>query len=760
MAAIRSSQSNFWPMCMAKARNGDIIGVNGLNRGFLYQGGFTSAAWDLGIDAPSAVHSVATPATVSAALGSGAGDATAGEYITAYRYLDDTLPNHVPSSLSPSVTVTAAENDAFEHTSIVYSANTRVKYVEIWRSTMGQSTAVYLVTTIGNNGSYTSVADNGSSKCRFTWAGVQPHNLVIGARITISAANHVVTAVTTTTFDTDVAIGSAPSAPGTWVLNGFMNDVLSDTTLQARTSMRILTGAGYVNARRFVPPPDHKPYVCFFQDRAFYAGVVPYNVGTVANSSGTVTGTGTAWTSGMVGRYLIVDGKQYPISAVASATELTITGYQGASFSGSSYVIVPAGEERNTLYYSEQDEPESVPATNIVAVQENTGDDDEITGLMPEGANLYVLKERHIYRCSFFAQPIIDVSIALVTKRGCVNNRCWCRHEDAAYLMDQSGIYRFTGGSAESISQPIDDVFRNGTIDWSVKKWFFAQADPVQEVVRFHVSYIGDSSTRPKRWLEYNIRTQTWQTGSCLVELGSACLASISGRTRVLVGAENDAIYLFGEGTSDHVTSATRGTVTSATATTLTDSTASFAATVIDAPVAIIAGTGKGQIRRITARSTTELTVATWTTTPDATSKYLVGAIAFNMKTGLMHFVGNTKNEVQRQMRLTYEPVNGEQTVDLRRYLDHNPTADNNKMTTNPGCGVTTTLGDPSGVLDMDRTASSLGTSYVGYDVYSTPGRLDPDSAAGPRSMRAEIVGYQGDKEVKFYQLEVLGVAD
>lgn len=67
------------------------------------------------------------------------------------------------------------------------------------------------------------------------------------------------------------------------------------------------------------------------------------------------------------------------------------------------------------------------------------------------------------------------------------------------------------------------------------------------------------------------------------------------------------------------------GTATSATATTLVNSARAWTASQwVNFQVRITAGTGAGQIRTITANDATSLTVATWTTTPDATSQYAI----------------------------------------------------------------------------------------------------------------------------------------
>jgi hypothetical protein len=67
------------------------------------------------------------------------------------------------------------------------------------------------------------------------------------------------------------------------------------------------------------------------------------------------------------------------------------------------------------------------------------------------------------------------------------------------------------------------------------------------------------------------------------------------------------------------------GTATSATSTTLVQTGKTWqASSWINSQVRITSGTGAGQIRTITANTADTLTVATWTTTPDATSQYAI----------------------------------------------------------------------------------------------------------------------------------------
>lgn len=79
------------------------------------------------------------------------------------------------------------------------------------------------------------------------------------------------------------------------------------------------------------------------------------------------------------------------------------------------------------------------------------------------------------------------------------------------------------------------------------------------------------------------------------------------------------------------------GTATSATGTTLTQTGKTWTVSQwINSQVRITAGTGSGQIRTITANTADTLTVATWTTTPDATSQY-----AIEGNDNFLYYLGN-----------------------------------------------------------------------------------------------------------------------
>jgi hypothetical protein len=375
---------------------------------------------------------------------------------------------------------------------------------------------------------------------------------------------------------------------------------------------------------------------------------------------------------------------------------------------------------------------------------------------MPYGSTLYILKERHIYGLTFVRQPIIDASVSLIAARGCVNNRSWVLHDGLAYLLDEKGIYRFDGKGAEPISEPIQDLFRDGSLDWANKKWFFAGCDPVRHLIYFYVGFAGDSSTRPKRALVWNVRTETWSVDKHVWEVGGGCITKISSQSRFLVGIENDLILATGQGTSD-VVAAVRSTATGGTTTTIADTTQSWTVNAYaDAPVGIVSGVNKGYQGRVVSNTGTVLTVTpAMDASPTATSVFVIGNITANLKTGLMEFPRSETQE-KRSLRVIYSPTTNNNAIDLKFYKNHETSAFNMRVAQNVGTGVTAVASDGRVTMDIKATRSSLGTD-AGFKEFAFPGLTD-DRGQAARWVAMEMLMNQGQDQITVHALELDGM--
>lgn len=782
---LGSGYNTAQPFCFAQNRFNVLVGVNGIDRGFRWDG-LTSSLEPLGLDAPTAAP------TITAVSG---GNLEASlDYLCAYRYLDDDYafaeftdgtPGSIPSNFSPLATgTTTGSNKTFQWTNIVESNQTRSTKIELWRTLAEEEQVYYRLQFTGVSANQTYIGMSGSVTSSQTSAGnVQlnlpaGHGLVVGARIAVTGhsvggynTNHTITAVSATSVVTSVSY-TADGTGGTWSLNGFMTDSTADATVQLWQSMAYETPDGrHPIANRFTPPPTYKPFCCFFQDRFWLAGAVNYSTGTVTtNGTTTVTGSGTSWPSTFEDRFIYINGeaRPYQIASYSSSTELTLDRATTGSGTGLSYVIAPSPIENDQLWFSEVDEAESVPSQNVIPLQQNTGDHDPVTGITPQGSQLLVMRRRHLYSLTYFRQPEIDASPTLVAHRGAVNNRCYAYINGVGYFMDQCGCYAYDGQSVRPLTGMVQNIFRDDAIEWSLDWRFFVHADLTEETVRFFVNLTLDAQQVGARWLEYNTRTQGWSQGYTVFQLRDSTLIDSRGgaQLRSLYAGQHGKLYVPHTSISswgvDGVSTQTRGTLTAATSTTLTDSTASFTDAVLDAPVTIISGTGKHQIARITGRTSTELTVeSSLSTTPAVGDTYLIGGVELRAKTGLLAFAtrGPAGDMYHiRSVRLAFKPTTADASCDIRRYIDHDSSPVTHKLSQNLGTNVTCTKGSADAVVDMKLSRSSLG-SQSGLAVWKFGGHND-DRAMADRWIATELRSIQGNERHTFYELALTTTED
>ena len=274
----------------------------------------------------------------------------------------------------------------------------------------------------------------------------------------------------------------------------------------------------------------------------------------------------------------------------------------------------------------------------------------------------------------------------------------------------------------------------------------------------FFVSFTGDSGDYPTRALVYNIRRKTWDNYEFPQMIGSAATIQISGETRTIFGAESSNIYIADKGNTDVLTAHVTGTVTGSGSTTLTDSGASFAAAVVGASVYIYEGTGKGQRRTITARTSTQLTVAAWTTNPDTTSKYVVGAIEWNWKSKAFGFPEDDVRN-KREVSIDFKPTTGDQRIDVRFYYNHSSTPLENAMSQKLGDAVEIQEDNKEDAVVFMKLARSALENSVGREKFRFDGMYSATSH-GDHEVSVELRGYAADDVPEIKSITVEGVEE
>lgn len=203
------------------------------------------------------------------------------------------------------------------------------------------------------------------------------------------------------------------------------------------------------------------------------------------------------------------------------------------------YAVDTTGQQPNSLYYSEIDEPESVPLANELVVQENTDLPDSVVALVPLASTLLIVQTAHIYALMYVAQPVLDASINLAANRGILNNRCWAVMAGVAFLVDSVGMYAFDGRQEQSISAAVDNYWRDGIIDFAQSDKFHVDADSLTRVVRFY--YCTATDTQPVRALCYCTATQAWWEESYPTAVTATTGCLIGGQLRRAIGRADGA---------------------------------------------------------------------------------------------------------------------------------------------------------------------------------------------------------------------------
>lgn len=537
----------------------------------------------------------------------------------------------------------------------------------------------------------------------------------------------------------------------------------TDDELAAEESQAILDEDGGIFANANTPPVNHKPYMVFHLSRMFYAGQRDYKEGMVQVTTGstTVTGIGTEWVSGLEGRYLYVIGapESYLISSVDTTNQtLTLsTGYDGDTDLFASYSIRPAPAERRTIYYSEASLPGSVPATNGLTIPE-TGD--EIVGLMVRGSWVYVIEKRNLWKITFADSIPEDLGLFKAADRGCVNNRCWVKVDDRAYMLDEQGVHVFGGEPMDGqISQPIQDIFRPEgetpwRIDWNHMDLFHAIHYRPQETIRWFVTMSG--SQWPRHALCFQYRLKRFWVEEFPFDVSGSCPGRYKETPRNYLGSEAEKIFSMNEGyvdVADASAGTVRGTATSTGILSLADSSATYDSSVVNAPITLIDGRGRGQTRRIVSYSGTTLTIdRPWNILPDTTSQYQIGGVNWRFKTSWFRYAGN-EEMADRRFEVIYEPMENASTARMRIYHDFADESDEQAIawTNDAGGGVKVEKGGDDLILDLTKETGVLQARYPGHREYFLRGR---------RFVQLELSGASNDESTRIYQVTMEGVGN
>jgi hypothetical protein len=531
----------------------------------------------------------------------------------------------------------------------------------------------------------------------------------------------------------------------------------TDLELQASEFMPLLNPDGTLNARRFGIPPDHKMVVITHQDRTFWGVEAILSDGhcSVTDGSATVELVGGFITDRCVGRkfYIPGNGTEYTIASVTGNNTLTIDPpFAGTSDPISRYEIRFNDEERNRVYFSERGEPESVPSVNAVNLLLDETDNGPVTALIPFGAFLWVTTPGRIYRWTYQVHPINDGNIYLSANRGCLNQRCWVLVDGLVYVMDREGCYRFNGGVPDSISDNIQDFFRDGGgVNWDNQRWFHVEAYQSEQTIKFFVCL--DGSPYPKHALCYQYRTGAWWVEEYPWYIGHGDNAHIGSTTKLLVGTTHGRVMLTSSGLFDGPVKAldSRQVPVSVGIMQLTIGGTFTPSDILYCDVVVVSGRGKGQRRRIVRADKSGLLLLSqpWHILPDDGAVIQIGGISWRYKSKTFRILDN-ESEGSRKVQVGYSVPDQPATMDLVRYLNRAKEPVDYQIDYDRGDGVITVDGRPEVTFDLLQNTD--GWVYWSFD--------DQHDFRGPAPRWEEIAisGVQNKDHLEVHNIVIDGV--
>ena len=406
----------------------------------------------------------------------------------------------------------------------------------------------------------------------------------------------------------------------------------------------------------FIYCPTPKPFICTHGSRVFMYGDIPYATGQVhvINGSKTVSPVGDAvfgfWCEGRE-IHVEQDGRSYSIDEYDPTTgNITLTeNYTGSTDTSADYRICGSADD---LIFTEEYYENEWPPINIRPIVKK--ENDKPSGMISGNQGLFVPKSNKSYLLNFVNYPQLPYSEVVVmnSQLGCISHRTCNMIDKTPVWLSKKGL--ITGGSAlvPSFSKVFDYFINNLDLD----------IDGTQQMC-FSVNYIDkkqllvfikcqDDLFGCSRALVWHYGQDKWTIFEFNTEFTCGELVKdTNGVIKIVLGDVNGYVweYPFGDIDGAPINSTLEGGVDA-----YTDGLASpFCAAIFDAdaqfptsglglagvPIYVYEGTGEGQNNIISYNAGDTLFFEDCFVTPlDETSKYKIGRIEAQYKTGWMDF--------------------------------------------------------------------------------------------------------------------------
>lgn len=435
------------------------------------------------------------------------------------------------------------------------------------------------------------------------------------------------------------------------------------------------------------------------------------------------------------------------------------------------------GDNPNAVYFSEIDEPESVPEVNEIIPQQSGRGADTLTALIPFGTTLLLMQGRHSYGLTFARQPLLDAQVSPLAYRGCVSQRTWDIHDGVLYVMDQHGVYAMSGsGQVSSISDAVEDQFR-GKIAWGASRWSFLTVDPTSRVLRAFIAHVDDQpSLYPTRALCYSLDSKGWWYEVYPQKIMGVAPTLLSDGSHRNVYASESGMILLDEGSTDiargsvltvTLTSQGKGYRKPPTVQAQGGQGARFQATLDDegrvtAIWILSAGRGYtgGSLLITSPSGDGEPAAATFTASPLEADTAVSPLCIY--KSGFGEYPTDESDariggEQDRSVSLTYAPQEHSLELSVRTYYNGSKSPRPNLTSRDRGAGVRQDIVDPGARISTSESTEQYGED-VGVAKAMFSGRALSDFRGNDRHVSVEVVGpSRNDEPLVLYDITTLG---
>jgi len=417
--------------------------------------------------------------------------------------------------------------------------------------------------------------------------------------------------------------------------------------------------------------------------------------------------------------------------------------YGGVSGTGLGYTLFSVS---NDIWVSRPNYPESFIVESRLSgpSSEHAG---EITGAIGYGNSVLVFTERASFKILWDRGPTVDAGIFPVAAgRGAIGQRVIQQVEGVVYVMDRLGIYAFNGTQeVEHLSRAVEDVFQD-QIDFALAAKFSSVYMPKLRAIRWYVQFLEDELLYPQRYLQLDLDTQTWGTGKHQQGVADVALVPTEDGLAPIMSDDQGHVWFLDRGNSDGCSDETSHPVaTSGSTTTVVQFSTVLPTTGAGYDGCYLYDPEQEEYRRITANTSSEITVATAFTVPPADGDTLwVGAFESELKSKAYiapRSVGHKRRGAYYW--LGYHPTESSRDVEVRAFEDYSTTSKTWTANRNDLTGLTW----PVLASDPWKADSSYSQGSVGIPVGSN----------WKRALELQVKVIEPDCPLEIFSLELDG---